>query len=617
MKWWRNRSIRFKVATGIGLIVLPLLAGIIFGISQFIQAELWRRETIAAENLNNIASTLVSDSMMAGHKETIQDTLINLGNNVGGQFDSIAIYDDQFLLTSFASGFPGGRKVDISNYQVDISDPTCWVCHQLPPEERPLMAVVSVDGQDILRSVVPLVNEPRCQTCHGSGLELLGDSIVDLRLDRYQQNTQTLIFGLSSSIAVFIVFLVFILIQFSQRVVINPLEEIVKVSRAMMLGDLNHQVVVQSKDEIGQLGTAFNDMSSQINNFVQTLEQRVAERTTELEESAKHLEKRAGQFESIALLARTITSIQDAKTLLSKITELVSERFGFYHVGLFLLDESRKYAVLNAANSEGGQRMLARKHRLEVGQTGIVGFVTATGNPRIALDTGTDAVYFDNPDLPETRSEMALPLRIGRTIIGALDVQSTEANAFSEDDIETLSILADEVSIAIENARLFEESQRVLLDAQTAFGEFTQEAWRKLSKSRKIIGYELSGTEIRPFEQFGKTIDSSSVEIPILLRDHVIGTINIVLPDNNGMDEDEIDIAQALAERVGVAIESATLLEDSRRRATRESVIGDISAKLSATAEIERLMQVAVVELRDALGASEVNFKLNKLDEPE
>lgn len=617
MKWWRNRSIRFKVATGIGLIVLPLLAGIIFGISQFIQAELWRRETIAAENLNNIASTLVSDSMMAGHKETIQDTLINLGNNVGGQFDSIAIYDDQFLLTSFASGFPGGRKVDISNYQVDISDPTCWVCHQLPPEERPLMAVVSVDGQDILRSVVPLVNEPRCQTCHGSGLELLGDSIVDLRLDRYQQNTQTLIFGLSSSIAVFIVFLVFILIQFSQRVVINPLEEIVKVSRAMMLGDLNRQVVVQSKDEIGQLGTAFNDMSSQINNFVQTLEQRVAERTTELEESAKHLEKRAGQFESIALLARTITSIQDAKTLLSKITELVSERFGFYHVGLFLLDESRKYAVLNAANSEGGQRMLARKHRLEVGQTGIVGFVTATGNPRIALDTGTDAVYFDNPDLPETRSEMALPLRIGRTIIGALDVQSTEANAFSEDDIETLSILADEVSIAIENARLFEESQRVLLDAQTAFGEFTQEAWRKLSKSRKIIGYELSGTEIRPFEQFGKTIDSSSVEIPILLRDHVIGTINIVLPDNNGMDEDEIDIAQALAERVGVAIESATLLEDSRRRATRESVIGDISAKLSATAEIERLMQVAVVELRDALGASEVNFKLNKLDEPE
>ena len=617
MKWWRNRSIRFKVATGIGLIVLPLLAGIIFGISQFIQAELWRRETIAAENLNNIASTLVSDSMMAGHKETIQDTLINLGNNVGGQFDSIAIYDDQFLLTSFASGFPGGRKVDISNYQIDISDPTCWVCHQLPPEERPLMAVVSVDGQDILRSVVPLVNEPRCQTCHGSGLELLGDSIVDLRLDRYQQNTQTLIFGLSSSIAVFIVFLVFILIQFSQRVVINPLEEIVKVSRAMMLGDLNRQVVVQSKDEIGQLGTAFNDMSSQINNFVQTLEQRVAERTTELEESAKHLEKRAGQFESIALLARTITSIQDAKTLLSKITELVSERFGFYHVGLFLLDESRKYAVLNAANSEGGQRMLARKHRLEVGQTGIVGFVTATGNPRIALDTGTDAVYFDNPDLPETRSEMALPLRIGRTIIGALDVQSTEANAFSEDDIETLSILADEVSIAIENARLFEESQRVLLDAQTAFGEFTQEAWRKLSKSRKIIGYELSGTEIRPFEQFGKTIDSSSVEIPILLRDHVIGTINIVLPDNNGMDEDEIDITQALAERVGVAIESATLLEDSRRRATRESVIGDISAKLSATAEIERLMQVAVVELRDALGASEVNFKLNKLDEPE
>ena len=253
--------------------------------------------------------------------------------------------------------------------------------------------------------------------------------------------------------------------------------------------------------------------------------------------------------------------------------------------------------------------MLARKHRLAVGQTGIVGYVTSTGNPRIALDTGADAIYFDNPDLPDTRSEMALPLRVGRITVGALDVQSTEPNAFSEDDVEVLSILADEVSIAIENARLYEESQRVLADAQSAFGEFTRQAWQQMVTRRGIVGYELAGTSIRSLEVPIKS-NGSSVSVPIKLREQIIGTMNISLPNDKELDKNESDIAQALAQRIGIAIESATLLEETRRRATRESLIGDISAKLSATAEIEHLMQVAVGELRDALDASEVTLKL-------
>ena len=276
--------------------------------------------------------------------------------------------------------------------------------------------------------------------------------------------------------------------------------------------------------------------------------------------------------------------------------------------------------------------MLARKHRLGVGKTGIVGYVTATGNPRIALDTGADSAYFINPDLPDTLSEMALPLRIGSQIIGALDAQSTESNAFSEDDIEVLSILADEVSIAIENARLYEESRRVLADAQSAFGEFTKGAWRQITGRRKSIGYEIAGTTIRPLE---KPLSSAEIQqaiqdgmmiindkakvlaVPIKLRDQVIGTMNIKLPEERQWDADELDITQALAERLGFAIESAALLEESRRRAARESAISAISAKVSATPEIERIMQVAVGELRQALGASEVVLKLEKNGENE
>ena len=389
----------------------------------------------------------------------------------------------------------------------------------------------------------------------------------------------------------------------------NPIINLTKTADDITHGNLQARAQVDSQDEIGQLSEAFNSMTDQLQETLQGLETRVTERTAELQESSERLEKRAEQFEAIAQLARTITSIQELDALLPRIVRLISQQFGFYHVGLFLLDESRQYAVLSAANSEGGQRMLARRHRLGVGQTGIVGYVTATGNPRIALDTGTDAVYFDNPDLPDTRSEMALPLRVGRVVTGALDVQSTEPNAFTEEDVEVLSILADEVSIAIENARLYEESQRVLTDAQSAFGEFTQTAWQQMIARQKVVGYELSGTSIHTLEAPVKS-NGESIQVPIKLRGRVVGAMNINLPDNKELDADDLDIAEALAQRIGIAIESATLLEETRRRAARESMVSDISAKFSATAEVDRLMQVAVKELRQILGAKEVILKV-------
>ena len=183
----------------------------------------------------------------------------------------------------------------------------------------------------------------------------------------------------------------------------------------------------------------------------QTLEERVNQRTAELDAANRFNSQRARQFEAISQVVRAISSIQDLDALLPRITQVVSEQFNIYHTGIFLLDNERDFAILRASNSEGGKKMLARAHKLQVGQTGIVGFVTATGQPRIALDVGTDAIFFDNPDLPETRSEIALPLRYAGQIIGALDVQSTKSNAFGPDDVEALVTLADQISVAINN----------------------------------------------------------------------------------------------------------------------------------------------------------------------
>jgi len=169
---------------------------------------------------------------------------------------------------------------------------------------------------------------------------------------------------------------------------------------------------------------------------------------------------RALRLAAASEVARDATAILDVKWLLDETVRLISERFGFYHAGVFLLDDKGEYAVLHAASSEGGRRMLEREHRLKVGEVGIVGFVTGTGELRIALDVRKDAVHFSNPDLPDTRSEMALPFTVRGQVIGALDVQSTEVSAFTNEDVATLQIMADHLANAIESARLYEKLQQ-------------------------------------------------------------------------------------------------------------------------------------------------------------
>jgi hypothetical protein len=184
------------------------------------------------------------------------------------------------------------------------------------------------------------------------------------------------------------------------------------------------------------------------------LERRVEERTSELS-------KRASQLEAVSSVARAIASVQDLDTLLPAITKFISQQFGFYHVGIFLLDEKREHAILRASNSEGGLQMLSRQHSLPLDRHSIVGYSILHGEPRIALDVGVDAVYFNNPDLPETRSRWRSP-RVSGQVIGSLDVHIQTND--SQEDISVLTTLADQVAIAIENARLFGEARTALMN---------------------------------------------------------------------------------------------------------------------------------------------------------
>jgi methyl-accepting chemotaxis protein len=191
----------------------------------------------------------------------------------------------------------------------------------------------------------------------------------------------------------------------------------------------------------------------------------------QLEKRTRRLERWASQLRATGEVSRAAIMMHDPDALLSEAARMISVSFGLYHVGIFLLDREGKWAVLCAANSEGGQEMLAKGHRLKVGEQGIVGFVTGSGETRIALDVGEDAVHFDNPYLPDTRSEMALPLKVGERVIGAIDVQSRQESAFDESDVEILQMMADQLAVSIDNSRLLTATREAVRELGTAAAE--------------------------------------------------------------------------------------------------------------------------------------------------
>jgi GAF domain-containing protein len=369
------------------------------------------------------------------------------------------------------------------------------------------------------------------------------------------------------------------------------------------------------------------NMNRELQDLTANLEQRVNERTLAVEAVSQQNTRRVAQLQAITELSEAIAQVKDLGSLFQTTTELISERFGFYHVGMFLLDNEREYAVLQAANSEGGKKMLARAHRLKLG-TGVVGYVARLGRPRIALDVGSDAVYFDNPDLPETRSEAALPLKARDETIGVLDVQSTVAGAFSHEDLQVLTALANQVAIAFENTRLLTETRAALRQVEEVYDEFTRAEWSRAAAKAEQPGFRYQAGRIEMIEKSlntpeaisavnsgavvtnrtnGSTEKRHTVAIPVRLRGEVIGVLQIESNDpSRTWQEDEIGLVEAVAERAAYALENARLFQDARRRAAKERLISEATSKISGALNLENILQTTAQELERVLGGSEV-----------
>jgi GAF domain-containing protein len=367
-------------------------------------------------------------------------------------------------------------------------------------------------------------------------------------------------------------------------------------------GRLEERAPVQGLEEFRFLARTFNNMAVELQQLYTGLERLVAQRTVDLA-------RRTSQLEAAATVARRAAEIRDLDTLLNETVRLISDRFGFYHAGIFLIDEAGEYAALRAASSEGGQRMLARSHRLAVGRVGIVGTVAGTGQPRIALDVGKDAVFFDNPDLPLTRSEMALPLKVGERVIGVLDVQSMEPEAFTEEDVTVLQTMADQIALAIENARLLEESRRALEELKRLYGERAREAWWRVASSRPTA-YRYTGIEVEPLPApvpLAGEEDGRRLAVPIRLWGQTIGSILLQRREEQpAWSSEERQLVEEIGEQIALALENARLLEETRRHAERDRMIADITSRVRASLDPEAVLRTAVRELGTVLGVDRV-----------
>ena len=401
-----------------------------------------------------------------------------------------------------------------------------------------------------------------------------------------------------------------------------PLKSLTSVANEIINGNYDAKAEVQNQDEIGILAETLNIMTGAIKGSVNTLEQRVSERTSELQDELEKGDRRGKQFEAITQVARTINATHNLSQLLPQISRVISDQFNYYHVGIFLNDANNLFAVLSAANSPGGKNMLARGHQLKIGEQGIVGYVTQTGTPRIALDVGADTNYFNNPDLPSTRSEMALPLKTGNQVIGTLDIQSTEANAFTDQDIEALSALADQVSLAIQNARLFDQTEKTLTEADTIQRQYIRESWDRLPKEEKLSGFRYSAAGAVPLDDETKIAasidmkDKREISVPIILRGETIGTLTVQVPKSEHIGTDQVDLIKAVAERVALSAENARLFEETSRRATREHLVSDITTKIRSTNDPQEMINTAMQELQRALGATRVEIVPQKIAPP-
>lgn len=323
------------------------------------------------------------------------------------------------------------------------------------------------------------------------------------------------------------------------------------------------------------------------------------------ENSEAELKRSLNQLLAISEINKTISGYLNPENFLPEVANLIQNRLDLYYVGIFLLDQNKEYAVLSAGTGEAGSQMLSSGHRLAVGGVSMIGWSTATQQPRIALDVGKEAIRFSNPLLPNTRSELAMPIVSRNVTIGALSLQSERESAFNENDIVAFQSMADSLAVALENATLFQEARSNLKEIQGLNRIYLQRSWGRTVETQGILEYKFEEKRKKPIN-----LEYDTIVIPLLLRDQPLGELTLEVEKGSLSPEDQFVIS-SIADQTAQALENVRLLEESQQRAAREETINDLVLKFSGAGTIDEIMKIAVQEIGTLPVVSEVNVHLH------
>jgi GAF domain-containing protein len=344
-------------------------------------------------------------------------------------------------------------------------------------------------------------------------------------------------------------------------------------------------------------------------------------------ERTKALERHNAQLEAATQVTHHAASALDMDELVLQVATSIGNQFGFYHTGIFILDATGEWAELKAASGIKAEQILASEHRLHVGGVGSASSVTSQGEPRIVSDAMTEAMFFRSPDLPDTRSEITLPLRARNRTVGLLNLHSTQPQAFSREDVAVLQTLADHVAMAIGNAYLFQQVQQSLAAERRTAAQLAQQAWQGLLRAQRELGVvrnkdgltalspavDAQRPEMEIARQTGKaTLDASSrrsLAVPVKVRDRVIGVIDARKPEG-AWTQEEIALVETLTDQLGVALDSARLYQDTQRRAARERLIGEVAAHMRERLDVDGVLKAAAQEIGEKLGLHDIAIQL-------
>lgn len=376
---------------------------------------------------------------------------------------------------------------------------------------------------------------------------------------------------------------------FATRSISDPVKDLIETFQKVEQGDLKQRVPVTATDELATVAMLFNRMVARLENLQSTLEQQVRDRTKQLTATIE--------------VGRVASSILDPNQLLENVANLISDRFNYYYTAIYLLDQSGKWAELREATGQAGNVLKQNRHRLEVAGRSMVAACIRERTPRIVQNTAEEKQRLENPLLPYTRSEIAVPLTVGDRVLGALNVQSTRASDFGADVIETMQNMAGQVAVALENARLFQEAQQSITELRSIQKQYLLEGWTSIKSYNEDLEYGIG----EPSDSANQVMKSA-----IILRDQILG--QITLESREEWTPEQKSLVDAVTTQAAIALENARLVSESRQIALRERALAEINSKVWSTATIDGILQTVVRELGRRLDVANASIELN-LDE--